>query len=51
MADRWGVDNRPAGVGKTVWAELVAPGIVPAPAETEIAAVTVRPGQSVRRPV
>ncbi|MFI6060839.1 ATP-binding protein [Streptomyces sp. NPDC051286] len=48
VADRWGVDNRPAGIGKTVWAELVVPGIVPAPPETEVAAVTVRPGQSVR---
>ncbi|MGW5271354.1 ATP-binding protein [Streptomyces sp. NPDC004044] len=48
LAHRWGVDERQAGIGKTVWAELVAPGIVPAPAEVDVAAVTVRPGQSVR---
>lgn len=48
LAHRWGVDERQAGIGKTVWAELVAPGIDPAPAEMDVAAVTVRPGQSVR---
>lgn len=48
LAHRWGVDERRAGIGKTVWAELLAPGIDPAPAEAEIAAVTVRPGQCVR---
>ncbi|MFC9620380.1 ATP-binding protein [Streptomyces sp. NPDC056930] len=48
LAHRWGVDERQAGIGKTVWAELVAPGIVPAPGETDVAAVTVRAGQSVR---
>ncbi|MFD5186896.1 ATP-binding protein [Streptomyces sp. NPDC058357] len=48
LAHRWGVDERRAGIGKTVWAELLAPGIDPAPAEMEIAAVTVRPGQCVR---
>jgi anti-sigma regulatory factor (Ser/Thr protein kinase) len=48
LAHRWGVDERRAGIGKTVWAELLAPGIHPEPAEVEIAAVTVRPGQCVR---
>ncbi|MFJ7187225.1 ATP-binding protein [Streptomyces bacillaris] len=45
---RWGVDERQAGIGKTVWAELLAPGIVPLRGEAEAAAVTVRVGQSVR---
>ncbi|WP_406253044.1 ATP-binding protein [Streptomyces atratus] len=50
LADRWGVDERRAGIGKTVWAELLAPGVtpVPRPAGAQAAAVTVRPGQSVR---
>ncbi|MGP3634775.1 ATP-binding protein [Streptomyces sp. 24-1644] len=48
LAHRWGVDARPAGIGKTVWAELLAPGAGPVPPEQEVAAVTVRPGQCVR---
>ncbi|MFI7364811.1 ATP-binding protein [Streptomyces sp. NPDC050149] len=48
LAHRWGVDERPAGIGKTVWAELLAPGAEPAPEEVQIAAVSVRPGQCVR---
>ncbi|WP_371602834.1 ATP-binding protein [Streptomyces sp. NBC_01220] len=48
LAHRWGVDVRRAGIGKTVWAELLAPGADPAPAEAQIAAVSVRPGQCVR---
>ncbi|MGW2655795.1 ATP-binding protein [Streptomyces sp. NPDC001478] len=48
LAHRWGVDERRAGIGKTVWAELLAPGTEPAPAETQVAAVSVRPGQRVR---
>ncbi|OKJ23984.1 PAS sensor protein [Streptomyces sp. CB00316] len=50
LAYRWGVDERSAGIGKTVWAEVMAPGASPEPAsvEAEIAAATVRPGQSVR---
>lgn len=50
LAHRWGVDERRAGIGKTVWAELLAPGIVPVSGEgeTDVAAVTVRAGQSVR---
>ncbi|QNE74936.1 ATP-binding protein [Streptomyces finlayi] len=48
LAHRWGVDERPAGIGKTVWAELLAPGVDPAPPDLKIAAVTVRPGQCVR---
>lgn len=47
LAHRWGVDERQAGIGKTVWAELLAPGAEPAPAEARIAAVSVRPGQCV----
>ncbi|MEE4494571.1 ATP-binding protein [Streptomyces sp. BE230] len=48
LAHRWGVDERPAGIGKTVWAELLAPGAAPEPAEAQIAAVSVQPGQCVR---
>ncbi|GAA2998477.1 hypothetical protein Sfulv_41970 [Streptomyces fulvorobeus] len=48
LAHRWGVDERSAGIGKTVWAELLAPGVDPTPPYLEIAAVTVRPGQCVR---
>ncbi|MFI7291150.1 ATP-binding protein [Streptomyces anulatus] len=48
LAHRWGVCERQAGIGKTVWAELLAPGIVPVRGEEEVAAVTVRVGQSVR---
>ncbi|WP_254667838.1 ATP-binding protein [Streptomyces griseus] len=48
LAHRWGVDERQDGIGKTVWAELLAPGIVPLPGRTDIAAVTIRAGQSVR---
>lgn len=50
LAHRWGVDERRAGIGKTVWAELLAPGAAPAsvPAEARIAAVSVQPGQCVR---
>ncbi|WP_051839262.1 ATP-binding protein [Streptomyces sp. NRRL F-5126] len=48
LAYRWGVKDRLMGVGKTIWAELVAPGSVPGPSETEVAAVNVRAGQCVR---
>lgn len=55
LAYRWGVDERSAGIGKTVWAEVVAPGAALGSvaaelvgAEAEIAAATVHPGQSVR---
>ncbi|MEU5714246.1 ATP-binding protein [Streptomyces sp. NPDC020403] len=48
LAHRWGVDEREAGIGKTVWAELLAPGIVPLLGRVDIAAVTIRAGQSVR---
>lgn len=47
LAHRWGVDERRAGIGKTVWAELLAPGADFTP-ESRIAAVSVRPGQCVR---
>ncbi|WP_371630576.1 ATP-binding protein [Streptomyces sp. NBC_00341] len=48
LAHRWGVEERRAGIGKTVWAELLAPGADFTPAESRIAAVSVRPGQCVR---
>ena len=48
LAHRWGVEEREGGIGKTVWAELKAPDIVAEPDVKEIAAVMVRPGQSVR---
>ncbi|MFJ3529522.1 ATP-binding protein [Streptomyces sp. NPDC090132] len=48
LAHRWGVDERRAGIGKTVWAELLAPQADFTPAECRIAAVSVRPGQCVR---
>ncbi|MFD8687276.1 ATP-binding protein [Streptomyces sp. NPDC059651] len=48
LAHRWGVDERRAGIGKTVWAELLAPGAATGPAEAQIAAVSVQPGQCVR---
>ncbi|MEU0134301.1 ATP-binding protein [Streptomyces sp. NPDC006296] len=48
LAHRWGVDERQAGIGKTVWAEVLAPGVVPVSGEEDVAAVTVRAGQSVR---
>ncbi len=31
LAFCWGVKERPAGIGKTIWAELVTPAAVPAP--------------------
>lgn len=48
LAHRWGVRERATGIGKTVWAELKSPDIVPVPAGTEVAAITVRGGQRVR---
>ncbi len=48
LAHRWGVRDRPYGIGKTVWAELKAPDIVAVPAERRIAAVIIQPGQQVR---
>ncbi|MFJ1926032.1 MULTISPECIES: ATP-binding protein [unclassified Streptomyces] len=48
LAHRWGVDERRAGIGKTVWAELLAPATGFTAVETRIAAVSVRPGQCVR---
>ncbi|MFF3315572.1 ATP-binding protein [Streptomyces sp. NPDC003035] len=48
LTHRWGVSPRAAGIGKTVWAELKAPELAPPPRTTEVAAVTVRAGQSVR---
>lgn len=48
LACRWGVREREGGIGKTVWAELKSPDLPPAPAGREVAAVTLRAGQSVR---
>ncbi|MFE1308044.1 ATP-binding protein [Streptomyces sp. NPDC058755] len=48
LAHRWGCEERAAGMGKTVFAELKAPDIVAAPAVREVAAVLVVPGQRVR---
>ncbi|WP_328846450.1 ATP-binding protein [Streptomyces sp. NBC_00258] len=48
LAHRWGIEERAGGIGKTVWVELKAPDIVAAPDVREVAAVMVRPGQSVR---
>ncbi|WP_316959398.1 ATP-binding protein [Streptomyces sp. TRM68367] len=48
LAHRWGVDEREAGIGKTVWAELKAPDIVAEPDMRKVAAVMVRAGQRVR---
>ncbi|MGN5630429.1 ATP-binding protein [Streptomyces sp. AC154] len=48
LAHRWGVDERRAGIGKTVWAELLAPAADLTPAESVIVAESVRPGQCVR---
>ncbi len=31
LAFCWGVKERPAGIGKTIWAEVVTPACVPAP--------------------
>ncbi|MFJ3926811.1 ATP-binding protein [Streptomyces sp. NPDC090022] len=45
---RWGVGPRPGGIGKTVWSELKAPALDPAPATRQVAAIAVRAGQSVR---
>ncbi|RPK85412.1 MULTISPECIES: ATP-binding protein [Streptomyces] len=31
LAFCWGVKERPAGIGKTIWAEVVTPAVVPVP--------------------
>ncbi|MFG2989919.1 ATP-binding protein [Streptomyces sp. NPDC048257] len=48
LSHRWGVSGRVGGIGKTVWSELKAPDLVPAPVTREIAAIAVQAGQSVR---
>ncbi|MGO4747095.1 ATP-binding protein [Streptomyces sp. 2MCAF27] len=48
LAHRWGYEERACGIGKTVWAELKAPDLVPERDGAEVAAVTVRAGQRVR---
>ncbi|MET8112093.1 ATP-binding protein [Streptomyces prasinus] len=48
LAHRWGYEERAAGIGKTVFAELKAPDLVAEPAMREVAAVMVRAGQAVR---
>lgn len=50
LTERWGVRAPECGGGKTVWAQLKAPGpgTVGALDGREVAAITVRAGQSVR---
>jgi hypothetical protein len=49
LAHRWGWGERAGGIGKTVWAEVKAPGLAPVERDgVEVAAVTVRSGQCVR---
>ncbi|NEW72004.1 ATP-binding protein [Streptomyces rhizosphaericus] len=48
LAHRWGCERRACGIGKTVWAELKAPDLVPERDGVEVAALTVRAGQCVR---
>ncbi|MFE9926338.1 ATP-binding protein [Streptomyces sp. NPDC005774] len=48
LAHRWGCEERAAGIGKTVFAELKAPDIVAEPPMREVAAVMIRTGQTVR---
>ncbi len=48
LAHRWGCEERPAGIGTTVFAELKAPDIVVGTAVREVAAVLVGAGQEVR---
>lgn len=48
LTHRWGVQEREGGVGKTVWAELKAPGMATVPVEREIAAVTLHGGDQVK---
>ncbi|MBO8193849.1 ATP-binding protein [Streptomyces oryzae] len=45
LAARWGFERRACGIGKTVWAEVKAPDLVPERDGTEIAAAAVRVGQ------
>ncbi|MGW7616953.1 ATP-binding protein [Streptomyces antimycoticus] len=52
LAHRWGYERRSCGIGKTIWAELKAPelkaaDLVSARDGAEVAACTVRAGQSV----
>ncbi|MGW0364109.1 ATP-binding protein [Streptomyces sp. NPDC002990] len=48
LSHRWGVSPRAGGIGKTVWSELKAPDLLPAPSTRQVAAITVRPGQHIR---
>ncbi|MDR3082200.1 MAG: ATP-binding protein [Streptomyces sp.] len=48
LAYRWGYEERAAGIGKTVFAELKAPDLPAEPVAREVAAVLVRTGQQVR---
>lgn len=47
LAHRWGYERRSCGIGKTIWAELKAPDLMSARDGAEVAACTVRAGQSV----
>ncbi|MET9322560.1 ATP-binding protein [Streptomyces sp. NPDC003038] len=46
LSHRWGVSPRAGGIGKTVWSELKAPDLLPTPSTRQVAAITVRPGQT-----
>ncbi|MET9297009.1 ATP-binding protein [Streptomyces sp. NPDC003077] len=48
LARSWGVRERACGIGKTVWAELPAPGLSKADEVKELTAATIQPGQRVR---
>ncbi|MBT2480857.1 ATP-binding protein [Streptomyces sp. ISL-94] len=48
LSHRWGVSPRPGGIGKTVWSELKAPALDPAPPARHLAAIAIRAGQHVR---
>lgn len=48
LAHRWGWEERAAGIGKTVFAELKASDIVAGPGTREVAAALVEAGQEVR---
>lgn len=48
LTDRWGVQEREGGIGKTVWAQIKAPNITTVQVEREIAAVTLHAGDQVK---
>ncbi|MCY0927570.1 ATP-binding protein [Streptomyces sp. H27-H1] len=48
LSHRWGVSPRPGGIGKTVWSELKAPALTPAPHTRQLAAIAIRAGHQIR---